>query len=483
MLGRFLRDSAFYSASAALSRGVAIILVPLYTRFLQPAEYGALDLLTVVATVVNYLVALEISQGVARVYAEARTVKDKQEYVSTALWFAAAAYGLFVAVALAFPLVIAERLLDSPKWEEAVRAMVLAVGANGMFFLLQDLLRWQLQPMRHAVASLAYTAVSTGVGVSMVVIAHAGVSGILYGQCAGAIAGAAVSWWNGAAAEWKPTYRWVRWREMASYSAPQVISSIAAYFSLYVDRLLIKELMTLDDVGVYGVGARIASVVALLMGGFQLGLIPLVFQHHASPDTRVQMARVFRYFLAPAIIILLVLSGFSKDLLWLFATAQYYGSWGVVPLLAGAMLLANMYIFVPGIFIARRTGLVAVINLGTVVVNVIGNLLLIPRFGILGAAFATLASSMTAFLLYVYCNRLFYPIPFNWGRITMAGLLGGALAAILIGVQQFGWPEIASFLLRIAICLTGGMVIAMILIGRSELAAAIKKIVPGKKAS
>lgn len=476
MLVRFLRDSAFYSVSAVLTRGVAIILVPLYTRFLHPAEYGALDLLMVFATLANYLVSLEISQGVARVYAEAKTDDDKQACISSALWFAAAAYGLFVAVAMAFSAGIAEWLLDSATWDKAVRALILTVGANGMFFLLQDLLRWQLQPLRYAVASIVYAIVSAAVGASMVILANAGVPGILYGQCAGAVVGLAVSWWNGAAMHWKPRFHWERWREMASYSAPQVVSSFAGYFSVYLDRLLIKELMTLEDVGIYGVGARIASVVALLMAGFQSGIIPIVFHHHAAPDTPREMARVFRYFLVLAIALLLFLAGFSKELLWLFTTTRYYGSWGVVPLLAAALMLANMYIFVPGIFIARRTGLVAAINVGTALLNLAGNFLLIPAFGTMGAAAATLTSSLVTFLLYVYLNRRFYPIPFEWSRIVGSACLGAGLAALLVGMQGGHVPQAAGVGLKLAICLAGSAAAALVLLGREELMRGVSRL-------
>lgn len=473
MLRRFLRDSALYSASAALSRGIGIILLPLYTRFLHPAEYGALDLLMVFATLASYLISLEISQGVARVYAEAKTVEEKRSCVSSAAWFATAAYGLFAVFASMFPAHIAQWLLGSTQWEGAVRAMVLAVAANGVFFMLQDLLRWQLQPLRHAVANITYTAVSATVGAVMVIAADAGVPGILYGQCAGAAAGIVVSCWNGAATHWQLQFDSAKWQEMASYSAPQVISSFAAYFTLYVDRLLIKEFMTLDDVGIYGVGARIASVVALLMAGFQSGYIPIVFQNHAAPETPGQMARVFRYFLVMAISLVLLLAGFSKELLWIFTTTQYYGSWNTIPVLAAAMLLANMYIFAPGIFIARRTGLVAAINVGAALLNIAGNFLLIPVFGTLGAASATLASSLVAFLMYVYCNRRYYPIPFEWYRIIAAGILGFAMAAVLTGLQTL--DGVTAFMARAGLCIAGAAAAALILLGMAELRQLMEK--------
>lgn len=474
MLKRFLRDSALYSASATLSRGIGIILVPLYTRFLHPSEYGALDLLTVFATLASYLISLEISQGVARVFAEAKTVEEKRSCVSSAAWFATAAYGVFAALASLFPASLAQWLLGSAQWESAARALIFAVAANGVFFMLQDLLRWQLQPLHHAAASITYAVISATVGAVLVITANAGVPGILYGQCAGAVAGIVVSWWNGAAIHWRLQFDGARWREMASYSAPQVISSFAAYFALYVDRLLIKEFMTLDDVGIYGVGARIASVVALLMAGFQSGYIPIVFQNHAAPETPKQMARVFRYFLIMAISLVLLLAGFSKELLWVFTTTQYYGAWNTIPVLAAAILLANMYIFAPGIFIARRTGLVAAVNVGVGLLNVSGNFLLIPLYGTLGAATATLTSSLMAFLVYVYCNRLFYPIPFEWRRIVAAGMLGLAVAAVLMGLQML--DGIAVFMARAGVCIAGATLMALILLDMLELRQLMAKV-------
>lgn len=467
MLRRLLRDSALYSVSAALSRGIAIFLIPLYTRFLLPAEYGALDLLMVAATLSNYLISLEISQGVARVYAEAKTPEAKQSCVSAAAWFAVAAYAAFAILASFFPGDIAQLLLGSARWTAAVQAMILAVAANGVFFLLQDLLRWQLQPLRHAAASISYTAVSASVGAFLVITADAGVPGILYGQCVGAVVGICVAWINGAANDWQLQFNGSRWREMVSYSAPQVISSFAAFFTLYVDRLLIKEFMTLDDVGIYGVGARIASVVALLMAGFQSGYIPIVFQNYQAAETPGQMARVFRYFLAMATGLLLMLAGFSKELLWIFTTPQYYGSWQTVPLLAAAMLFANMYIFAPGIFIARRTGIVAAINVSTALLNIAVNVLLIPAMGILGTALGTLGSSFVAFLAYVYFNRRFYPIPFDWSRIATAGLLGAACAAVLMLLQTFDGP--AAFAFRAVFWSIASMGAALILLGRDEI--------------
>jgi len=417
LLSRLLKDSSIYAISGAISRGVAIILIPLYTRYLHPIEYGVLDLLMIAATLANYLVSLEISQGLARVYSEAKSDVEKNSCVSSAAWFVVLSYCLFALVGLSFSSSIAQLLLDSIEWTSAVQTMIIAVVANGIFFLLQDLLRWQLRPKLHALSSISYSFVSAGVGSVAVVIADMGVVGLLVGQIAGAFIGLCVTCINGAATHWGWRFDKSRWIEMFSYSAPMIISSVASYSALYIDRIFIKEMISVEEVGIYGVGARIASIVALLMAGFQSGFIPLVFQNHASRETPVEMARAFRYFLVGAFVIMLFLTGFSKELLWLFTTPQYFEAWYTIPILATAMLLANMYIFVPGVFIARRTGLVAIINVSVAILNVGCLFLLVPHLGIAGAAVATLISALISFLIYTFINLHFYPIPFAWPQI------------------------------------------------------------------
>jgi len=467
MLRRFLGDSVIYSISAILSRGVSVILIPLYTRFLQPYEYGVFDLLMIAATLANYLVSLEISQGLARVYSEARAESEKRACVSSAAWFCIAAYTAFAIVGSVFSTDIASLLLGSQAWGDAVQTMIVAVAANGIFFLLQDLLRWQLKPMKHALASIAYSLTSAGVGAMAVAFLHAGVVGMLAGQIAGAFVGIIITWRNGSAMHWQWEFSREKWKEMAKYSAPQVISSCTAYFALYVDRLFIKEALSLDEVGIYGVGARVASLVALLMVGFQSGYIPIVFHNHAAPETPPQMARVFRYFLVAAIAVVLFLSGFSGEMLALLTTERYSTAWHTIPILATAMLLANMYIFAPGIFIARRTLIVAGINIGALCLTVAGNFILLPRFGPMGAAFAALITSTIIFLVYVYFNSRFYPIPFAWRRITAAVFAATSVGMILFDLQAY--TGLVVFLGKAALFFIGIAIALVLLLDKDEL--------------
>lgn len=476
MLGRFLRDSALYSLSAIVSRGVGIVLVPLYTRYVQVAELGALDLLTMAATLFNYLLALEISQGAARCYADAPDTATKDRYISSAWWFTALMYLAFLAVAWPSAGAIGEALLGSADWRPAVEAMALALCLNGMFFLMQDLARWQLRPMQFAISSFAYTLVSTGVGLYLLLARDAGIPGLIYGQCAGAVAGIALAWRGGARHHWHLTFSRAAWLEMVRYSGPQTISAVAAFATLYADRLVISRLMSLDDVGTYGIAARIASIVTLLMGGFQAALVPIVFQHYRASETAAQLSRALRYFAAAALALVLFLAAFSRELLWVFATPTYYSTWPVIAVLASAILVANAYIFVPGLFLARRTLVVASINVAAGMATVTGSFLLVPSLGVIGAAVATLAASVALFLAYVHYNQRHYPIALDATRygIALAAALGAALS--LMALQRAG--GLGGLLgARLTLWMVAAAGCALVVLGAGESSMAARRLI------
>jgi O-antigen/teichoic acid export membrane protein len=133
-----------------------------------------------------------------------------------------------------------------------------------------------------------------------------------------------------------------------------------------------------------------------------------------------------------------------------------------------------MYIFAPGIFIARRTLIVAGINVGAVCLTVLGNIILLPRFGALGAAMAALITSTVVFLGYVHLNKRFYPIPFAWRRIMIAVAMGILVAAALFDLQTLTGLWI--FLAKVALLIAGIALALWILLDKSELKHAYFKL-------
>ena len=100
MLRRLSADAALYTLSNAMVRGLGLLLLPIYVRVLTPADYGRLDLLTVIGSLIAVVAALEVTQGVMRFVADSRAdPDDRREWVATAFWITLAAVGAMVAAA------------------------------------------------------------------------------------------------------------------------------------------------------------------------------------------------------------------------------------------------------------------------------------------------------------------------------------------------------------------------------------------------
>ena len=460
MLRAFVRDSFVYGLATVLVRAVSILLVPVLTRLLAPADYGAIDILAVFTGFVSVIVSLEIVQAVARFYPDSTSRDDRIGYASTSLWFAVIGYTGFLIVGEALAAPIARGLLGGVDRTDIVRVALVALWGNGVFYVAQSQLRWRLLARRYAVSSIVYSVVSMGTGV-LFVLAGSGVVGVFGGQIVGASAGIALS--LGAL---RTEYRFIidraKLRAMLAFSAPLIPSSLGVLVTLYIDRIAINTLLGLSELGLFGIGFRLASVITLLSLGVQSALTPLIYTHHRALQTPAAIARIFRFYVAGTIVVSLGLGLFARELLAFLTTPAYAGGAVVVPLLAPALCLSGMYIFAPGPAIAKRTGLIAGINLGGAALNTALNLLLIPAVGILGAAAATLVSSAAVFSANMMVSQRLYPVPHDWRALGLVVAAAAALVAAgwwLVPVGLVGLAVKGVFMvLGAALCVAAGLI-------------------------
>jgi O-antigen/teichoic acid export membrane protein len=424
---RFLRDSGVYALGGLVTRGLNLLLLPFYTRVLSSHDYGLVDLLIVLGAFVNVTLALEVSQGLARLLPDADDRSERARLASTALWFTVAVYIVFTVICWALAPQLAAVLLDSPESRALLRVGLVSIALHGVFNLLQSQLRFELRPLQHSISSLVAASVTIVATVALVLLLHLEAVGVIYGQLLGYGCGAAIAFYL-ARGSLRAELDLSVLKRMLGFSLPFVPSSVGVILALYVDRLVIKELLTITEVGIYGVAYRFASAAGLLMLGFQGALTPLIYNHYQEPDTPAELARVFRLFVAFALALLLTLGLFASEIVVLFTSPEYYRASSLIPLLIPSVLLSGMYIFAPGLSIAKRGGAIALINLSVAAVNLLLNLALVPLFGTHGAALATLISALLGFGLYITLSQRYYLVPHRWHQllaatIPVAGLL------------------------------------------------------------
>lgn len=445
MISRFGRDALVYGATTVLARGTAFLLIPIITRALTPEAVGFIELASVVILFAQVVLSLEIGQALARYVPDAEFRRSTSTIASTALWFAVGSYLASGAI------VILVAVILSPAQTVATTAILVAATViGGLFLLVQGQLRWELRPRPYALTSVLYAAVTFVVTVVLLAVTH-DLAAVFIGQVAGASAGT-IAVIAVTRATFMVTFdsRWLR--TLLAFSLPLVPASLGVLTALYIDRILLGILMDLENVAWFSIGHRLASSVGLVMTAVQLALTPLIYAAYRRSEAPGEISRAYEGVVGLLLVLWLGVALFAPELVTLFATSAYDAAASVVPILTPAIILSGMVVFAPGLWIERRTGLVAMISLGGAALNVVLNLILIGPFGIVGAASATLVSAGVVFGITMTASQRAFPIPYPF----MRSVLGVAIVVAAIAVATWSGPSSVPILARIAIGAVAG---------------------------
>lgn len=430
MLRSVLRDSAIYGVASILSKGIAIFLLPIYTKVLSPTDFGAYDLLVTLVALANLIVALEISQGLARCRADVEDDDSRVSLASTAFWFTGLMFGIACGATLLFSSQLTIFVLGDIAYLTAFQLGVCFIAVNGLYYLLLNQFRWELRSRAYAAVNFGYAMLTLLFAIIFCLILKMSLEGILLGQLLAATVCSLASYIL-LRKSFRIDFDVASLKQMLKFSLPLVPSGLAIFTSLYVSRFALNHFCTMEDVGVFGLASRVAGLATLLILGVQASLTPLVYQHFREAETPSHISRLFSWFVALALVACLSLALFAEPLIGLFSTQAYAAAAPLVAFLAPAMLLSQIYIFAPGIGIHKKTYWQLWVTLLSACASVGANLILVPIWGALGAAWATLFSSAVFLVGWFIASQRLYPIPYVWSALF--GSVATYVALVYIG--------------------------------------------------
>lgn len=419
MIKSFIKNSAIYTIATVLTRGIAIFLVPIYTRYLTPSEYGIIDYFMILASIINLTIALEISQAVVRYYQDSVNIKEKRSYVSTAFLFTIFVYVLYFLISFVFSSELSSLFLDDENMSVLFMIASGAIATNGIFYFVQNQLKFEIRPKDVAIVSIVNVLVLSSIAIYLLVVVGLKVESIFIAQIVANLVSSILAVYM-ARNSYGFVFVYEKFKEMIAFSYPLVFSGIAVFVASMIDRIAIKDLLGLEELGIFGIAYRFAAIAGLVMVGFQSSLMPLVYKHYKEENTPKDISKIFNIF---SIFALFTVSGsilFAKEMVVLFTTEVFYSSASLIAVLVMAVFFSNMYIFAPGIGIAKKTKLTAMITISSAILNTILNYTLIPILGLSGAAYATFISAISAFLLYMILAYKYYPIPYKTKELFLS---------------------------------------------------------------
>lgn len=466
LLRAFAGDALLYTVGAALGRCITLVSLLVLTRFLTVADYGLIDLVLVFVSLTTLSVCLEVTQGLAREFGEGRSRDALIRCSSTALYFTLAAGGTFFLAIMLFPTTFAGVFLRGTEHADMMRLAGAMAFASVVANFLQCQARWELRARLAVQMALLQTFAGVGLSVASVVWFDRGAEGVVGGQMAGLVISCIYGFIR-LGGSFSLDFDRVALRRMLQFSIPLVPSSISVFALQYVDRYCLEYLGGLDYVGTYGVSQRFAVLLLVVLSGAQGAFLPLIMQNLHDPGIKPKMATSLRLFLLPALSATLALSLISPELVRLLTGPGFAKSADLVPLITLGVLLSQLTVFFPGIFIVKKTWLMILTNGSAALLSVVLNLTLIPIMGVLGAAVAFFGVMLFSLLITGAISQYYFRVPHQFYRLTAAAGLTSVLTLGALPVLLTFEP-VSSMLLRGLVFLGGTLCLACLLVSRHE---------------
>jgi len=429
-LRRLGKHSAIYGFGGLVQRILAVLLLPVYTRYLSPSDYGIVETLIALTTVLVITLRLGITNAFFRFYFDRPDPEHRRLVLRTSFWFTMTMATLGLVVGAAFSREISSVLFGSADEAEVVAAAFVGLWAQMNYEQLTSLFRVEERSVAYVTASLANVAITIGATLALVVALDAGPLGVVVGNFTGTLLvyAALVGYRR---EQLGLQFDRGLFREMNRFGMPLVPSALLLWVTNFSDRFFLVKLADTQEVGLYSVGVRIASAMALLLTAFRTAWPAFAYSIEDDREAKRTYAFVLTYlvFLTTWVATgLALLSPWLVD--WIAAPAFAESSRVVGPLAFAVVIFAGYVVMVIGVGRARRTQFNWVVTGAAAIVNVALNLILIPRYGMMGAAAATIAAYATMFAGMAWWAQRIYPVPYQWRRVATAVAAGLALVAV-----------------------------------------------------
>jgi O-antigen/teichoic acid export membrane protein len=434
---RLGKHSVIYGLGGLIQRIVAVLLLPLYTRYLDPSDYGAIEVLVALSAVVFALLRAGIQSSFFRFYLQAEDERARQTVVRTSFWFTmgAATIALVVGLALAGP--ISTAIFGTSENADLVRAAFAGLWASMNYDQLTALFRVEERSVSYSIASLANVLFTVGATVLLVVVFDQGPLGVLVGNFSGTLAVWAVLL----------AYRRSQlglefdsdvFRRMTAWGMPFVPSVIALNLIDFSDRFFLVRIKGQEELGLYAIGMRISAGLLFLLAAFRTAW-PAFAYSIAEEEAKRTYGFVLTYVTFFSSWAAVALGLASPWLVRLLTTPDFYGGSRVVPVLVFAFVVFGMYVVVvTSIGRAGRRGSNWMITGGAALLNIALNLILIPPYGMTGAAISMVASYFAMFLGITWKAQRVFPVIYQWRRVALA--IGTAVVLVATGKVLGGLP-------------------------------------------
>jgi O-antigen/teichoic acid export membrane protein len=433
-LKRLVTTGAAYQFGDIVAKGIALVTIPLYTRHISPAGYGAANSLLTAVILASIFLRVGVGEAFIRFYFddEDRLRRDRIARTATATVAWTTTVAALLAVVFAGPL---SRLILGFHDPLLIDCAVVGLWSFTNLEMAYAQLRVDERARAYVFASGANVALTVAFTVALVVVGNQGARGLLLGNFGASAAVVLGLWWL-LRRRFSLRVRWADLRAMLRFGLPTVPADASVYALQVADRFYLFRSYSHTAAGNYSVALQFATVVFVVVRGFQYAWPPLAYSIASDVEASRLYSLVTTYFVLATGVVVTAVALLGRWIVRLLAAPQYFGAHAALPWLALAWTLYGLYqvmIVITGR--ARATSRNLPAAAAGLAVNVALLLLLVPSgglgLGIAGAGIALCGAYVAMLAVMHLLTRRLFVVGFEWRRLAQ-------LTLILAGVAVSG---------------------------------------------
>lgn len=446
---RLGKDSMIYGVGTMFTRLINLLLLPLFTAYLTPTDYGILALLALLGFVAQPIFSLGLGASMGPCYFEGNCESRKATATGTAFALLLLSASVLLAVAWVLPGPLSLLLFGKTGYSGPVSLFLSAIAVQMLSTPFALRLQFEQRAFLFVLLTAISTVISVALSVVLVVALGWGVHGMIVGQIISAVAHLLLLLFAGGDSAGLRV-DWTMGRQLLRLGLPLVPSFAFMFILQQSNRYFLEWFQGLAEAGIYSIGFNCGMIMGLLVGAFTSAWYPYFMSFlDRQEEARILFGRIFTCYVYGFGAVCLLFFLFAKPVLTVMTQSAFHRAYPIVGCAATAQYFTGMFsLLLPGVYFSKEVKYVSVVQGTSACVAVLLNFVAIRWLGLWGAGAALVLGHLAMVTLQQVWNtwrgREYLPVEYEWGRVGRFGALFLAVAILGLSPQRLSlWADLA----------------------------------------
>lgn len=423
---KLLKNSGIYSIVQILQKAIGLFLLPVYTTLLTPEDKGITDVIQPMVSFLVIFYTLSLNSAIVRFYVDYKEDKKKlKEFWGTCISFIILNSIFLTIILVIFRKIFLLPIVKGVNFYPYVILGLISVTFNPIYTIFQSTLQAKEQSAKYGLNNLLYFICNLSLNILFVVGFRIGALGVLL-----ALAITDTIFFIYTLIKFLPEItlkiKKVYLKQALKYSLPLLPHSLSGWAVAMIDRIFLNGYEGLASPAIYSTGAQFANIINVITAAINQAYVPWFFNKMKNKEENEnEIVKISEYITIVYCFLAMGMSLFGPEIFKIMVNKQYEYGWRVIPFLSFSFVFNGIYYFYvnPLFFNKKGVKFIAVGTFSGAILNSLLNVLLIPRFSMMGSAFASLISIFISCIIVMLISKKIEPIKLSIIKLTTIAIL------------------------------------------------------------